>query len=531
MPKRSSATPINSPLKIQLRNALVVAQPQIGKDYLYDRCINKYVDAMLPAISAAIAMNHKSNWMQADEFRFRQAKITKEIGRTGKPQRDIYEMMKEHSVTSLVLVRKTGFSKDGVSELSTVSINPRYKDLVMQELLNLRIEADQKVLEHIEANANYVVSVDPASLSSYIAKTAKTLNAPETQTKGSAYKEALLRNLTSAKQLQSMIHPPDSTHATAYINERWEIGDSGRIYGQGYSLQRMRQEVRHAALGVCHKYDFKACALALMAGLAHEIDPTLKLGALLDYVKNRQKIRAHIASELNIDEGLVKTIFTALGFGAELKNNQHNAIRGVLAKAARMQYDSTVRLERNVYNNLGADEFKRLISHQTLRYIYDELQQVNQTILAYYENEELEINGRQYKAIDPRTGKRRTDKQKLAWIYQALESLAMQQFADCAEQEPLLTTHDCIYFKQKLPARVVVGATEKLQQTFPFLRFEHEPIYPIAGDDYYAALSAEQERFEAEHRQRIEAEKRRAALYIATHWHKTSLGTGFEATH
>lgn len=491
-----------SRLKAALLAELRLTQPQIGKEYLYLRCINKYVDEMIPAISAAIA-----NSQYVGEFLFRQSDIRERIGRIGRSQKYIYQLMKQDARTSLILVIRKGFSKDGLSALSTVALNPIYKELVMEELLNLRSERNQELLAEIERNANYQVSVDPVSLASYIRKTTETLR---TTTNGPAYTEKLHRYLAAARQLQTMIHPADDDNDTPYIKERWEITDSGRIYGQGYSLQRMPREVRHAALGVCHKYDFKASAFALMAGLAHAIDPHIRVGAVLDYVTNRQIIRQRIARELNISEDLVKTIFTALGFGAELKNNPYTAIRGALARAARMRLDPSVRLPRDVYQDLGAEEFQRLVQNQTFAYVYEELQQINRTILDYFRVNELVIGDLMYQDLDPRTGKRRTERQKLAWIYQALESTAMLQFCDLAGQEPLLTTHDCLYFKQKLPASTVADATYLLQQTFPYLRFEHEAIYPIADDTQYAARVAEWEQFEAAHRQHMAQEEQRA---------------------
>ena len=44
-------------LKTKLRAALMLAQPKLKKDYLYDRCVNSYVDGMLAAIRDAWAMN------------------------------------------------------------------------------------------------------------------------------------------------------------------------------------------------------------------------------------------------------------------------------------------------------------------------------------------------------------------------------------------------------------------------------------------------------------------------------------------
>jgi hypothetical protein len=422
--------------------------------------------------------------------------------------------MRDDVTTSLLVVVSKGFSKNGNGKLSTVKINELYKDLVMEELLNLRIEGNQMLLDEIEQNANYSVNVDPVSLSSFIAKTSETIRST---TKGSAYKEKLLRNLTAARQLQSMIHPADGTNEAPYIRERWEMADCGRIYGQGYSLQRMPKEVRHAALGVCHKYDFKASAFALMAGLAYAINPSIRLGAVLDYVKNRQVIRKRIAAQLGISEGVVKTIFTALGFGAELKNNQHNAIRGALAAAARIQHDTTVRLERSIYNNLGAEEFKQLVNNQAFGFIYEELQAINATIIEYFKVNELVLGDVTYSETDPRTGKKRNERQKLAWIYQALESMAMMQFAELAQQEPLLTTHDCLYFKEELPASAVVDITVKLQETFRFLRFEHQAIYPIADEAQFDARFFDADNFEQMHLQHLAAEEASAEQnYVAT---------------
>ena len=509
-------------LKTKLLDALKLTRPDIDKDYLYDRCVNKYVNGMLAAISNSLSINYKTNELNINYFSFPQAKIREEIGTIGKKQEYIYQVMKADLSTSLVVVKQNGYSKNGVSKLSIVTINPIYKELIMDELLNLRIEFNSKLLEEIEQDWNYTVNIDPVSLASFIEKTKETI---KSTTNGNAYKDKLFRNLAAARQLQVMTHIADDTHSTPYVRERWEIADSGRIYGQGYSLQRMPKEVRHAALGVCHKYDFKACAFAIMAGLATAIDPSIKVSAILDYVKNRHAIRERLANKLNLPESVVKTIFTALGFGAELKNNQKNAIRGALAQAARMQTDTTIRLDPAIYNSLGEDEFKRLVFDTTFGYIYEELQQINKTIIEYFKTHDITTDYVTYSAIDPKTGRRRTAKQKLAWIYQSLEATAMMQFVEFAKQAPLLTTHDCVYFKNRLPAHVVVDATYQLQQTFPYLRFEHEAIFPIADDAEFAARFSDTDRLEQEHKQRIADQTEAADIYCTTNAHWLSTAT------
>lgn len=489
-------------LKTKLRNALVAAQPALDKDYLYDRCVNRYVDGVLLAIRDAWATNTDTKCTVKGAFALSQRKLADEIRKVfvQDKQRSIYYMMQEHESTSLLTEIHKGFSFGNNSMLSVVKLNDLYKELILTELLNLKVEANIDALEDIERNANYTVNVDTASLRSYIAKTQQTI--AETD-KGKHYSDKLRKNLAAAQRLLMMVHEADDSNATDYLRERWEQADTGRLYGQGYSLQCMTQEVRHAALGVCHKYDFKACAFALMAGLAHSINPTLQLGATLDYITNRAKIRERIAKQTGISVALVKEIFTALGFGAELKNNTHNAIRGALAKAARMQHDSEERLDRDVYNNLGAVEFARLVGNETFGFIYGELQQINATILQHFDGDDFEISGNAYNATHPKTGKKRNSRQKLAFVYQAMESSAMLRFAELAEQEPLLTTHDCIYFKQKLSSEQVKDITLALQETFIYLRFEHEKTKIIVTQAYFDSRFADEIEAERKHKELI----------------------------
>ena len=100
----------------------------------------------------------------------------------------------------------------------------------------------------------------------------------------------------------------------------------------------------------------------------------------------------------------------------------------------------------------------------------------------------------------------------------------MVQFSDLVEsmtqQEALLTTHDCIYYKNKLPASVKVDASYLLNQTFPYLRFEEDEIVPIVEDEYFAIRFAQTIQFEQEHKQRIEEQELLAGNYSSKYIQK-----------
>lgn len=300
--------------------------------------------------------------------------------------------------------------------------------------------------------------VVPDALQSYITHTRRTLDGG---VHSEQYQAKLTRALCIANALKAQIKSlPDGTH---YISEYWEEIDSGRVYGHGLSLQRVPREVRHAALGPCHKYDFKASSYALMTSLALQIDPTLQVEAIRYYVKHRSRIRSRIAKQVGISDEWAKSVFTALGFGAKLSDTPFNAIRKQLGKA---KLDLLK----------GNDEFAAIAG---------QFRVVCKTILSTFSGDGFELCGRTYSATDPRTGCKRTPNQKLAWIYQCLESAALQTFIDHADASPLLAAHDCLYFKHKIPASLTEDIAYLLSQRFELLRFEHEQITPIhAAEDH-----------------------------------------------
>jgi hypothetical protein len=230
---------------------------------------------------------------------------------------------------------------------------------------------------------------------------------------------------------------------------------------------------------------------------------------------------------VNVDIKLVKSVITAIGFGAKLRNTQFGAIRRELMLYAQNAHDRNIWLEKADWNKLGEDEYKRLLANQTFIGIYNEFQLINETIINYFDDDGFEINSFVYSKIDPHAkrldkfGKRkkasdfRTKAQQLAWIYQALETQAREHFEKLSGQKALLTTHDCIYFKQKLPVSLKHDILDKLQQTFPYLAFEHTPIYPIADKQTFDGRFAEQIEFEREHKERMKEQEVKSRSHIS----------------
>jgi hypothetical protein len=227
-------------------------------------------------------------------------------------------------------------------------------------------------------------------------------------------------------------------------------------------------------------YDVKAASYALLTGLALNIDPTLDVGILLDYVSRRSQIRKSIAADVGITEEKIKEIFTSLGFGAKTADNPFASIRKTLGDAA----------------------YERLMKNDQFIRIRDAMEMVREAIADHFPDS-FEFFGRHYDSLCPRTGEKRKKDQKLAWIYQAMEAYAITSFgADAVEAgyQPLLFVHDCVYFKHKLPEAVLAKITNDLQQTFPFLETDHEAIYPIHTADFVDPVYAQEAKRIEEHK-------------------------------
>jgi hypothetical protein len=432
------------PVDEKLRIALAARFPDI-KPLLVKRYVDKYVAEVMKHIAENIINPWTGNWN--NEFTWPRDTINRACGRDAK-SKYIYDIMQEDNSTSLVIETFKG----NKGKYSRAIYNPLYKKDIMDYLGSMVVELDPTRLKQLDEESNNSVIVDPLALDSFIRQTKESLNGWLPSEK---YREALVRNLQVAQQLIQMIKTDDVEY---WLDEKWTQTDAGRIYGLGLSLQRIPKDVRHAALGECHKYDFKAASIAIMTGVAVKINPSLKIAALTDYIKYRSVQRARIAKDIGVSEERIKQVFTSIGFGAEIKDNPFSAVRGLL----------------------GQDAYDKLIANTEFRMFKTQLEEVSKTIHKHYPNAGFELCGRTYNPIDPSDGTKRTKNQKLAWIYQCFESHALSLFTGAVKsQDAILHTHDCLYFKKKLPLSDMQNAAYALQKSYPLLQFEHEAIFPI----------------------------------------------------
>lgn len=467
-------------MKEKLKLALMKRFPEM-KDFIAERCVTKYLNAVMPELITQFMSASKED-LANGEIDFPEYKVIRECERIQfrGHQEYIYTLMNEHPTTALIIVTYKGNSLS--KRVSRVTFNQNYKKEIMEAMQSLEIELDPKHLDELEEMSNADWDINAESLASYIVATRETLKSIEAigTNKSNKYQETLIRNLRIANELIQRCKEKDGQ---TFIREYWEEIDSGRIHGHGISLQRIPKQVRHAALGHCHKYDFKAASYALMTSLALKLDPEIKVAALKDYIKNRAVIRKRIAADVGISEDWMKNIFTSLGFGAVLKDSPYNSIRGMI----------------------GQDKYHVLISNVEFVDIKNALDRVSDTINKHFANDTFELCGRTYKQINPKDGRKRTKNQKLAWIYQCLESHAMSLLASMIPEQykTMLFVHDCIYLDKRLPAQRVADIKWQLSTQYPLLNFEHEEITPIHANADHGKQEREIDNTELAHKQFI----------------------------
>jgi hypothetical protein len=456
-------------MRDELKKHLITKYPQI-KPAQVEKYVNNYVDAVLRELERQFAAASSEDIL-AGEISFAEEAVAikcRQATFDGTRMR-VYAMMQMDTSTALVIVTHKGNSHQ--HRVSKVTLNPKYKKEIFKALINEERELDDKYLDELDGKANYTIPIDMDALLSYIRHTVAALQrSPSHQ-----YTAKLYRNLSAANQIkQRAVAQADGSYI---VKEYWEVIDSGRAHGHGLSLQRVAKEVRHAALGRCVKIDFKASSYAVMTSIALAINPNLKVEAIKEYIKNRTAVRKRIAKQIGVSDERMKTIFTAMGFGADLKNNPFSSIR----------------------RTLGQTKYDLLVANSEFAHITQAHNAVRKTILKHdlFKGVDFLIGNYKYSALD-KAGTKRSPNQKLAWIYQACERMALdivieKMPSDYAE---LLPVHDCLYIKQALPSHVMLDLKYELQQIFPLLTFEQEIVIPIhAAEDhskYNDALDAEE---------------------------------------
>lgn len=475
-------------LKTALQHELEQIYPDM-KSYLAKRYASKYVEEVLEQLR--VGLSYRANPLWENQIGIYKENFNTQVRSNG-TRVFLIDFMDRSTRTKLIDITHRGYP----GQTTKVQINPLYETLAKEALLEEQPSTPQT---RALSRGDLRIPVTSMGLQLYIQRSRDDLST--IKRKSSPLYLKIERNLFAAQHLVSQIHTDKQGE---YLLEQWETKDTGRRYGLNRSLQNQSSQVRHAALGACVRYDFKAASFAVTASLAQQIahatGDTVRTASLEDYVRNRQRIRERIARDTGCRIQDIKQAFTALGFGAQQTVNPYKALGKIFRG--------------------HPEDYAALVANREWQWIFEELQQANQLLLRTFTGEFEGANGFHFREVHPESGKPRTDSQRLAWIYQNLESYMLSIFIKSVREqtgeEPLLEVHDCVYYPKQIPAEAVKDAVLEVREVIQFAEMESELVYPLRPQAEYHQPQ-EHDVAAMEHEQRIQAEEQRARGY-ASEW-------------
>ena len=316
----------------------------------------------------------------------------------------------------------------------------------------------------LKTNANKIIKINADMLCAYI-DNCKTQLVNELH--DDKYLERIAYNVACAQKLLALAEGGE-------LHEFWERIDSGREYGRGHSIQRVAPSVREAALGYCHRYEFRANTFALLACAASDLNPSLRVASIKNYIIRGAHARTKLASESGLPEWQIKDIINSLVFCPDINH--------------------------------------KLSAHQEFEWLQEEHTGVTETILSL-KNEIIDglTESRQY------SGKRNDNAQFLAWFYQVMETRLLDRTTELLTElgceSPLLIVHDCIYLKHKMSPDVMQTLVILLQNDFKHISLEYSEVIPMVSRQKHAERYSQEDHDVTMHHARIAQAEKEAIGY------------------
>lgn len=228
----------------------------------------------------------------------------------------------------------------------------------------------------------------------------------------------------------------------------------GRMYYTGLSVQNVNKTLRRAMLGNSWEYDIRSSATAIKLGFAGEAlnacgnaeHPRNVFRASFMYVERKKELVNDICAETFLDDsGLskekqaewVKEALTAIGFGATA------SAHGWRSKDGSWSNPAIVKILRN------SDERFRFLNQYFVKKFIEEQAELDAYIVGQIKSEFPEV----WESDLFMSGKKRSNAKAVAWLYQHIETKAMNAARDVIKAKGvkvLANIHDAVVLQRKL---------------------------------------------------------------------------------
>jgi len=258
-----------------------------------------------------------------------------------------------------------------------------------------------------------LVPVNLAAMQDMHRQLAQMITSPEKDLFADASSDDIAFRLESLGQLIVLANTESA--GPGKIAHRYMEQSTGRLGGQGISLQNAPRIVRKAALHGMFDYDIENCHYAIFAHLAKQYGSPCS--AIDRYLANKAETRSGIALRVGIAIDQVKTALLALMFGSPLSPREENAIPQAI----------------------GRDKAIQLYKDAEFAAIADDIKAGRKLILANW----LDRTPRTLQnAMGKTISLKETPAKKLAHILQGIEANALRAVLRAFGDDVLLPVHD-----------------------------------------------------------------------------------------
>ena len=326
----------------------------------------------------------------------------------------------------------------------------------------------------------------------------------------------------SRDKRQHILNQAKLVYAVASINsamypQRIKSSPFGRTYYIGVSVQNVHKELRRAMLGNCWEYDMRSSVVAWKMGFAKEL--LLNANALSDvrasfpattlYLEDKadfmSTVRYFTFSEntsltRDFQTTLIKQALTAISFGAKSMG------KGWTDRTGSWHNPALVDILKN------QSEREKFLTDPTVKAFINEQHALDDFIFAVVKKNLADVLTQSFL----KTASGRVSKSKvLAYLYQHAETKAMDFICSVAAVHghiPIARVHDAVFFRSRLGPDLKQEIELKLQAA-TFNKHWHLNSKLLKR---YTPLSIDAKHEELLHRDRIDAEQRRALDYYST---------------
>jgi hypothetical protein len=209
-----------------------------------------------------------------------------------------------------------------------------------------------------------------------------------------------------------------------WLNQKYRVSEFGRLLGLGLdSLQTTPKVILKRILKGCWEVDIRACAYAVLPTLYNQrMKVEEEFPAIRQYCRMREVIRESVSEDLDCENSLVKTAFTAIAFGMKTNVKEYMSLE---------EGRVTPTLTRIFRSETLAFQFR---NHPEVQSVWNEMKRIFADLSRETETELNHL----------------TRAQRVAYLYQHEESKILKSMIQFVERKLVVPKHDALVLNQML---------------------------------------------------------------------------------